>query len=55
MLATFDGPARAVRCARVLCGEMSRPGVTIRAGVHTGEIELRGDDGFIPWLSSGIV
>jgi class 3 adenylate cyclase len=44
VLATFDGPARAVRCARVLCHELSRLGVTIRAGVHTGEIELRGDD-----------
>ena len=44
LLATFDGPARAVRCARLLCHELSSQGVSIRAGVHTGEIELRGDD-----------
>jgi class 3 adenylate cyclase/pimeloyl-ACP methyl ester carboxylesterase len=44
LLATFDGPARAVRCARLLCHELSSQGVAIRAGVHTGEIELRGDD-----------
>jgi class 3 adenylate cyclase len=44
LLATFDGPARAVRCARLLCDALSSQGVLIRAGVHTGEIELRGDD-----------
>lgn len=44
LLATFDGPARAVRCARLLCHELSTRGVAIRAGVHTGEIELRGED-----------
>jgi pimeloyl-ACP methyl ester carboxylesterase/class 3 adenylate cyclase len=44
LLATFDGPARAVRCARLLCHELSRQGMMIRAGVHTGEIELRGND-----------
>jgi class 3 adenylate cyclase len=44
LLATFDGPARAVRCAHLLCRELSSQGVSIRAGVHTGEIELRGDD-----------
>ena len=41
-LATFDGPARAVRCA-LAAGEAVRPlGVEIRAGIHTGECELDG-------------
>ena len=44
MLAVFDGPARAVRCARELDRALSALGVEIRAGVHTGEIERRGDD-----------
>jgi len=43
-LATFDGPARAVRCAFAMRDEMRRLGVEIRAGLHTGEIELIGDD-----------
>jgi pimeloyl-ACP methyl ester carboxylesterase len=43
-LARFDGPARAVRCA-IAAGEAVRPlGLQIRAGVHTGEVELAGDD-----------
>ncbi|TAJ41453.1 MAG: adenylate/guanylate cyclase domain-containing protein [Reyranella sp.] len=44
LLATFDGPARAIRCAQELRGASASLGVTIRAGLHTGEIELRGDD-----------
>jgi pimeloyl-ACP methyl ester carboxylesterase len=44
ILATFDGPARGVRCALVL-GERTRQiGLPIRAGLHTGEIEIRGRD-----------
>ena len=40
LLATFDGPARAVKCAQAI-GEALRPlGIEIRAGAHTGEIEL---------------
>jgi class 3 adenylate cyclase len=39
-LATFDGPARAVTCAVRLAEELARRGITIRAGVHTGEVEL---------------
>jgi class 3 adenylate cyclase len=40
--ATFDGPARAVRCAQVI-GDAVRPlGIEVRAGVHTGEIEMSG-------------
>ena len=44
VLATFDGPARAVQCAARLCSNMERAGMQLRAGVHTGEIELRGKD-----------
>jgi pimeloyl-ACP methyl ester carboxylesterase/class 3 adenylate cyclase len=43
-LATFDGPARAVRCALSLADAVRPLGLEIRAGVHTGEIELAGDD-----------
>ncbi|HEX7434805.1 MAG TPA: adenylate/guanylate cyclase domain-containing protein [Anaerolineaceae bacterium] len=39
-LATFDGPARAIRCALALGEESRRMGLEIRAGLHTGEIEL---------------
>jgi len=44
ILATFDGPARAVRCARAMSDAMKSLGISIRAGVHTGEIENRGED-----------
>lgn len=43
-LATFDGPARAVRCARAICETIGSLGVDVRTGLHTGEIELDGDD-----------
>ncbi len=43
-LATFDGPARAIRCAFALRDEVRQLGLEIRAGLHTGEIELIGDD-----------
>jgi class 3 adenylate cyclase len=43
-LATFDGPARAVRCAAAIRDGARQLGVEIRAGVHTGEVEVRGDD-----------
>jgi class 3 adenylate cyclase len=43
MLATFDSPARAVRCATALATELQKLGLEMRAGVHAGEIELRGD------------
>jgi class 3 adenylate cyclase len=42
-VATFDGPARAIRCAQTIGEEVSRLGISIRAGLHTGECELRGD------------
>jgi class 3 adenylate cyclase len=44
MLATFNGPARAVRCAGAIRDQPGAHGVAVRAGLHTGEIELRGDD-----------
>jgi class 3 adenylate cyclase len=43
-LATFDGPARAIRCARSIAQRAPSLGVEVRAGVHTGECELIGDD-----------
>ena len=43
-LATFDGPARAVECARAIAGDVRSLGLSIRAGCHTGEIELAGKD-----------
>jgi pimeloyl-ACP methyl ester carboxylesterase len=42
-LATFDGPARAIRCATAIQGGMPRIGLEVRAGVHTGECELFAD------------
>ncbi len=44
VLATFDGPARSVRCAQALNNGAQALGIVLRAGVHTGEVELRGDD-----------
>ncbi len=43
-LATFDGPARAVRCAGAISDALRPLGLEVRAGVHTGEIEVAGDD-----------
>jgi class 3 adenylate cyclase len=42
-LATFDGPARAVRCACAISDAVRDLGIQIRAGVHTGEVEVDGD------------
>jgi class 3 adenylate cyclase len=44
ILATFDGPARGVRCAAAAVTAMERAGLPIRAGLHTGECERRGSD-----------
>lgn len=41
-LAAFDGPARAVRAAVAICGDVRRLGLDIRAGLHTGECETIG-------------
>ncbi len=43
-LATFDGPARAVKCAQAICEAVRPLGLEVRAGCHTGEIELLGAD-----------
>ena len=43
-LATFDGPARAIRCAQEIVGADGPLGVRVRAGIHTGECEVMGDD-----------
>ena len=40
--ATFDGPARAVRCARTIGERIRELGLEVRAGVHTGEVERAG-------------
>jgi class 3 adenylate cyclase/dienelactone hydrolase len=44
VLARFDGPARAVRCAAAIVERAEAEGLPIRAGLHAGEIELVGDD-----------
>jgi class 3 adenylate cyclase len=44
ILATFDGPARAVRCASAIGEATKRIGLDVRAGLHTGECEVRGTD-----------
>ncbi len=44
ILATFDGPARAVRAAQAIGQEVRRLGIEVRAGVHTGEVEVVGDN-----------
>jgi class 3 adenylate cyclase len=43
-LATFDGPARAIRCAHEISEAVRSLGIEIRAGLHTGECEFVGDD-----------
>ncbi len=43
-LATFDGPGRAIRCATAIHDELSRSGVEIRSGIHSGEVEAIGED-----------
>ena len=43
-LVAFDGPARAIRCGLAISAEARRIGLDVRAGLHTGECEVRGDD-----------
>jgi class 3 adenylate cyclase len=43
-LAIFDGPTRAAACARAIADDMPSLGIEVRAGLHTGEVELMGDD-----------
>jgi class 3 adenylate cyclase len=44
MLARFDGPARAIRCAEAIVGATRALSIDVRAGLHTGEIDVRVDD-----------
>ena len=43
-LACFDSPARAVRCAQMVADRTRHLGIEVRAGIHSGECEVRGDD-----------
>jgi class 3 adenylate cyclase len=43
-LARFDGPGRAIRCALAVRDAAQAVGLQLRVGVHTGEVEIRGDD-----------
>ena len=43
-LATFDGPARGIRCALAISAAAAELAVEVRSGLHTGEVELMGDD-----------
>ena len=44
VLATFDAPGRAIQCARAARAGAGQLGLELRIGIHTGEVELRGDD-----------
>jgi DNA-binding SARP family transcriptional activator/pimeloyl-ACP methyl ester carboxylesterase len=44
ILATFDGPARAVRCASAIVDDLCSVGLDVRAGLHSGECDAEGDD-----------
>jgi class 3 adenylate cyclase len=44
MLATFDGPARAIRCATAIRDASRQIGIDVRVGIHTGEVERRGTE-----------
>jgi class 3 adenylate cyclase len=43
-VASFDGPARAIRCAQAISEATRQLGIELRVGLHTGECEIRGDD-----------
>jgi class 3 adenylate cyclase len=43
-LATFDGPARAIRAAHAIRAELAEHGLQVRVGLHAGEVELLGED-----------
>jgi DNA-binding SARP family transcriptional activator/pimeloyl-ACP methyl ester carboxylesterase len=44
IMATFDAPGQAIRCAGTIRDEVTALGIVIRAGIHTGEVDLVGDD-----------
>jgi class 3 adenylate cyclase len=43
-LATFDGPARAIRCGGAIVSAVHNLGIQIRVGLHSGEVEVMGQD-----------
>ena len=43
MLAAFDGPARAIRCASALRDRVTALGIRLRLGIHCGEVDVTGD------------
>jgi class 3 adenylate cyclase/pimeloyl-ACP methyl ester carboxylesterase len=43
-LATFDGPGRAIHCAKAISAALSKVGLNVRVGVHTGEVEVSEND-----------
>jgi class 3 adenylate cyclase len=43
-VASFDGPARAIRCGQAIVGATTKLGIELRIGLHTGECEVRGAD-----------
>ncbi len=43
-LVSFDGPARGIRCAQAIVDSSDQLGIRVRAGLHTGECEVMGDD-----------
>ena len=57
VLATFDGPGKAIRSATALQGELTQADLQIRSGIHTGEVELRngGVDGIAVHLAARIM
>jgi class 3 adenylate cyclase len=44
VLATFDGPGCGINCAQAICARVRALGIEVRAGLHTGECELRNGD-----------
>jgi class 3 adenylate cyclase len=51
-MATFDGPARAVRCATAIMDSLQPLGIAVRTGLHTGEIELKSAATAVPIVAS---
>jgi DNA-binding SARP family transcriptional activator/pimeloyl-ACP methyl ester carboxylesterase len=44
IVATFDAPGQAIRCAAAVCDDAAAAGIQVRAGIHTGEVALVGED-----------
>jgi hypothetical protein len=53
--ATFDGPARAICCALAIEDNVKQLAIEVRAGVHTGECELMGDNNLDAWIPRQVV